>query len=165
MAGGPWAAEGRRSGAPEASSPAALARMRRQGRRDTKPELAIRRLLHARGLRYRVDLAPLVGIRRRADIVFTRAKVAVYVDGCFWHGCPLHATKPKANAEWWAEKLSANQARDRTTDRQLLDAGWTVLRFWEHEDAAAVADIVDRSVRSVPAQVDLRPPTVPGGNW
>ncbi|MFF2271738.1 very short patch repair endonuclease [Agromyces sp. NPDC058136] len=117
-------------------------------RRDTKTELAVRRLLHARGLRYRVDLAPLPSLRRRrADIVFTRAKVAVFIDGCFWHGCPEHATNPKQNADYWGPKLAANIARDRNTDTQLRAADWTVLRFWEHEDAERVAATIEAAVR------------------
>src|SRR4051812_22101064 len=102
--------------APASSSPAVSARMSRQRRRDTAPEIALRRLLHARGLRFRVDAKPLAGLRRRADIVFTRARVAVFVDGCFWHGCPVHGTLPVANRQWWAAKLDANAARDRNTD-------------------------------------------------
>ncbi len=85
-------------------------------------------------------------MRRRADIVFTRAKLAVYVDGCFWHGCPLHRTTPKANRDWWADKLAANETRDRATDRQLRDFGWNVLRFWEHQTPAEVADMVAAAV-------------------
>jgi DNA mismatch endonuclease (patch repair protein) len=119
--------------------------MERQQRRDTKPELAIRRAVWRSGLRYLVDIAPIPG-RRRADLVFTRAKVAVYVDGCFWHSCPLHATIPKSNREWWTEKLAANVARDRNTDAVLAERGWTVVRVWEHEDvdiaAAHVATVV-----------------------
>lgn len=108
--------------------------MKRQATSDTKPELAIRRLVHAAGLRYRVDAPlPVKGLRRRADMVFAGPKVAVFVDGCFWHSCPVHATKPKANAGWWAEKLAANVERDRDTDRVLGEMGWTVLRVWEHE--------------------------------
>lgn len=107
--------------------------------RDTAPELAVRRLLHAAGLRYRVDYAPLGG-RRGADIVFTRRRVAVFIDGCFWHGCPEHATAPKTNAGYWGPKLERNIVRDRETDASLLDAGWRVLRFWGHEPATAVAD-------------------------
>lgn len=107
--------------------------------RDITPELAVRRLLHAAGLRYRVDYAPLGG-RRRADIVFTRRRIAVFIDGCFWHGCPEHATAPKTNAGYWGPKLERNTVRDRETDASLLDAGWLVLRFWEHEPATAVAD-------------------------
>ncbi len=109
--------------------------MQQQGRRDTAPELALRRELWRRGLRYRVDVAPIRG-RRRADVVFTRAKVAVYVDGCFWHRCPLHATTPRSNQEWWTAKLDANVARDRATDEELSAAGWTVVRVWEHEELA-----------------------------
>lgn len=115
-------------------------------RRDTGPELAVRTLLHAVGLRYRVDFAPLGG-RRRADIVFTRAKVAVFIDGCFWHGCPLHATYPKRNSEYWLPKLRRNTERDRETDQSLLSAGWTVVRFWEHEDPGDVARQVEHLIR------------------
>lgn len=122
--------------------------MERQGRRDTKPELAVRRAVWRRGLRYRVDVPPLRGTRRRADMVFTRVRVAVFIDGCFWHGCPEHATAPKANAEWWAEKLSANVRRDRDTDARLGEAGWLVVRIWEHEDAEEAAERVERVVRS-----------------
>lgn len=87
-------------------------------------------------------------MRRRADIVFTRAKVAVYVDGCFWHSCPDHATVPKANRDWWIEKLAANVRRDRDTDERLHSAGWEVVRVWEHEDASQAADEVERIVRA-----------------
>lgn len=120
--------------------------MERQGRRDTAAELAVRRAVHARGLRYRVDRSPLKGLRSRADLVFGPTKVAVYVDGCFWHGCPAHATEPKNNAEWWREKLSANKERDLRANESLTAAGWLVLRFWEHEDPDAVADQIERAV-------------------
>jgi DNA mismatch endonuclease (patch repair protein) len=122
------------------------ARLSKQRRRDTKPELALRRALHAQGLRYFVDRAPLKGLRRRADVVFPRRKVAVYVDGCFWHSCPLHATFPRNNAQWWKDKLAANVVRDRDTDRQLHDAGWTVVRIWEHEDPEEAARTVVAAV-------------------
>ncbi|MFD1574250.1 very short patch repair endonuclease [Agromyces cerinus subsp. nitratus] len=115
-------------------------------RRDTTTELAVRRLLHARGLRYRVDYAPVAELRRRADIVFTRARIAVFLDGCFWHGCPEHATHPKRNAEYWGPKLAANIERDRDTDRRLEEAGWRVLRFWEHEAPSAVADRISTAL-------------------
>ncbi|WP_225831839.1 very short patch repair endonuclease [Streptomyces sp. NK08204] len=107
--------------------------MSRQASKDTNAELAVRRMLHAAGLRYRVEY-PVPGMaRRRIDVAFTRAKVAVLIDGCFWHGCPEHATQPKANAEWWRQKLARNMARDRETTEHLTAQGWTVLRFWEHE--------------------------------
>jgi len=125
---------------------ATSARMSRQRRTGTAPELALRRELHRRGLRYFVDRAPIRGQRRRADVVFPRRKVAVYVDGCFWHRCPQHATNPKNNAEWWAAKLAGNVARDRTTDQTLHAAGWQVVRIWEHEDAAAAADRVQAAL-------------------
>lgn len=131
---------------PMASSPASLRRMKRQGRRDTRPEMSLRRELWRRGLRYRVDTPPLPGLRRRADVVFARARVAVFVDGCFWHLCPDHATAPKANSAWWSAKLGANVARDRDTDRRLAEDGWTVLRIWEHESVVDAADRVERAV-------------------
>ena len=126
-------------GRPAASGPAAQLRMDSQRRRDTRPELALRRALWRRGLRFRVDRPPLPMLRRRADIVFGPAQVAVFVDGCFWHGCPVHATEPKANSAWWAAKLAANEARDRDTDRRLSAAGWTVVRIWEHDDPEEAA--------------------------
>ncbi|MDF3305043.1 very short patch repair endonuclease [Rhodococcus sp. T2V] len=130
-----------------ATDPATSARMRAQRRRDTAPELALRRELHRRGARYYVDRAPMKGVRRRADLVFPRRKVAVYVDGCFWHSCPQHATFPKNNAQWWAEKLAGNVTRDRDTDSTLTDAGWTVVRIWEHENPVAAADRVQAALR------------------
>ncbi|MBD8024865.1 very short patch repair endonuclease [Microbacterium gallinarum] len=116
-------------------------------RRDTSTELAVRRELHSRGLRYRVDFAPVPGIRRRADITFTRARVAVFIDGCFWHGCPLHGTSPRQNADYWGPKLAANIERDRDTDRHLEDAGWRVMRFWEHQAPRETADQIEAAVR------------------
>lgn len=110
--------------------------------RDTAPELALRHLLHRRGLRYRLDDVPEPTVRCRADIVFRRARVAVFVDGCFWHRCPIHATAPKANAEYWAAKFDRNVARDRRNDAALAAAGWTVVRVWEHEDPRQAADRV-----------------------
>lgn len=110
--------------------------------RDTKPELGLRRELHRRGLRYRVDVAPLPGLRRRADVVFARRKVAVFVDGCFWHRCPDHGTDPKNNSDWWRAKLDRNVERDRDTDAALRAAGWHVARVWEHEDMAAAATTI-----------------------
>jgi len=109
---------------------------------ESRPERALRSLLHSRGLRFRKHAPPVPGLRCRADIVFTRARVAVFVDGCFWHRCPQHASSPKANAEWWRTKLDANVARDRRNDAILADAGWTVVRVWEHEEIERMADCV-----------------------
>lgn len=136
-----------RAGRPTTDA-ATSARMARQRRSGTKPELALRKELHRRGLRYFVDRAPIRGQRRRADLVFPRLRVAVYVDGCFWHRCPQHATDPRNNGEWWAAKLAGNVARDRATDTALTEAGWQVIRVWEHEDAVAAADRVQAALRS-----------------
>lgn len=111
--------------------------MQRTGRRDTSCEMAVRSAVHRRGLRYRVDHPLPMLRRRRADLLFPRARVAVFVDGCFWHGCPEHASSPKSNGDWWRRKLETNVARDRDTDRVLAEADWLVLRFWEHEDPEA----------------------------
>lgn len=121
--------------------------MSKLGRRDTLPERAIRSELHRRGFRFRVDRPPLPGLRSRADIVFGPARVAVYVDGCFWHSCPEHGTRPKANAAWWERKLDRNRERDRETDRVLREHGWEVVRIWEHEDPVASAERVEVTVR------------------
>ncbi|PPK70468.1 very short patch repair endonuclease [Actinokineospora auranticolor] len=123
-------------------------RMSRQRARDTGTEIALRRALHALGLRYRVHRRPVTGVRREADVVFTRAKVAVFVDGCFWHGCPDHATWPKRNADFWRTKIETNRRRDQDTDTRLDDAGWLAVRVWEHEDPAAAALRVHEAVRS-----------------
>jgi DNA mismatch endonuclease (patch repair protein) len=128
--------------APGASSEEARKRMQANRGRDTAPELALRRELHRRGFRYRVDRAPLSSLRCRADLVFGRQKVAVFVDGCFWHGCPHHRSLPKANRDWWKSKIAATIARDRRNDAVLLKAGWVVVRVWEHEEVDAAADRV-----------------------
>lgn len=121
--------------------------MRANRSRDTKPELAVRRILHARGLRYRVAYRPLADVRRTADLAFTRQKLAVFIDGCFWHSCPEHFWAPKTNTEYWQPKIAANARRDADTTERLTQAGWTVLRVWEHEDPVAVADKVQAAVR------------------
>ncbi|MGV8979180.1 MAG: very short patch repair endonuclease [Cellulomonas sp.] len=136
-----------------ASSDAARRSMQSNRSRDTAPELALRHHLHARRLRYRVAYPPIPSLRRTADIAFTRARVAVFVDGCFWHGCPEHYRAPTLNAEYWAPKVARNQARDTDTTAQLRAAGWTVLRYWEHEDPWTVADMVEAVVRG---KADLR---------
>ena len=129
-----------------ASSPGVRRCMQANKGRDTKPELALRRAVHALGLRYRVSTRPLPQVRRTADLTFTRAKVAVFLDGCFWHGCPDHHTKSATNSEFWAEKVRRNRERDQETDRLLGEAGWSVVRIWEHESpeegAARVAQVV-----------------------
>ncbi|MDJ1137336.1 very short patch repair endonuclease [Streptomyces iconiensis] len=123
--------------------------MSRQGRRDTAPELAVRRLLHAAGLRYRLQRRVPGMARRTIDITFPGPKIAVFIDGCFWHGCPTHATSPKANAAWWRTKLDKNVARDLETTAHLESLGWTVLRFWEHEAPDEIAVRVRGAVTGV----------------
>src|SRR4051812_7951114 len=118
---------------PVPTSAAVSAAMRANRKRDTGPELALRSALHRCGLRYRVGLQIVVGeLRVVPDIVFTRAKVAVFVDGCWWHQCPEHANAPRANADYWIPKLASNVVRDRMVNAALRDASWTVIRIWEH---------------------------------
>lgn len=136
---------------PLASSAGVRARMARQRRRDTAAELSVRRIIHSRGVRYRVDMAPEPGMRCKADLVWRGLRLAVFIDGCFWHGCPVHATRPKANEAWWAQKLDGNVQRDRRTDARLRELGWTVLRFWEHEDPNRVADEICLKLASLRA--------------
>jgi len=130
-----------------ASSPGVRASMRSNKGRDTKPELALRSAVHALGLRYRVNARPLKGVRRTADLLFSRARVAVFLDGCFWHGCPEHHTVAKTNGDFWAQKVSDNRRRDRDTDAKLAEAGWRSVRIWEHEDPAEAARRVREAVR------------------
>lgn len=122
--------------------------MRSNKGRDTRPELALRRAVHAQGLRYRVSVRPLPKTRRTADMVFTRTKVAVFMDGCFWHGCPDHHTLAATNTGFWAEKVRRTRERDAETDRLLHQAGWLVIRVWEHEDPDAAAVLVAERVRA-----------------
>ena len=123
-------------------------RMRATRQRDTPAEIALRRALHAQGLRFRVDY-PVLG-RRRADVAFPRHRIAVFVDGCFWHGCPLHGTAPKSNSDWWRDKLEANKRRDEDTNRRLTEQGWTVVRSWEHEDSATTAARIGKLIGAAP---------------
>ena len=122
------------------------ARMSKQRSKDTEPELALRRVLHAMGLRFFVHRRPLRELRRTADIVFPRAKVAVFVDGCFWHGCEEHGNVPTVNGWYWRDKIVRNRERDADTDQVLGQRGWRAVRVWEHEDvdtaAARVRDAV-----------------------
>jgi DNA mismatch endonuclease (patch repair protein) len=122
--------------------------MSRLPRKDTKPELGLRRLLFGRGFRYRLHTRVPGMPRRTVDIAFTRAKVAVFIDGCFWHGCPDHGMVPKNNREWWILKLDGNRARDEDTSQQLRNHGWHVIRFWTHESPDAMAEVVAAAVRS-----------------
>jgi DNA mismatch endonuclease (patch repair protein) len=115
-------------------------RMRAQRTKDTESERLLRSALHRRGLRYRIDQKLPFVPRKTFDVVFPRQKVAVLIDGCFWHGCPLHATWPKANKEWWENKLNENRARDQRTNEALIANGWTVVRVWEHVDAEVAAE-------------------------
>lgn len=126
--------------------------MSRQATRDTRPELMLRRELHRRGLRYRVNRRPVPNLARTADVVFPRARVAVFVDGCFWHRCPVHGAIPKSNTDWWITKFEATVRRDRDTEERLRDDGWEVLRFWEHADMIEAAATVEEAVRESAAR-------------
>ena len=119
--------------------------MRSNRSRDTKPEMAVRSAVHRRGIRFRVSARPQPELARTADLVLRKSRIAVFVDGCFWHGCPDHHTQPAANARFWADKIARNVERDAETTAYLRQAGWTVLRFWEHEDPEDVADQVQRA--------------------
>ena len=135
---------------PGASRDDIRARMSRLSRRDNGPEMAVRRLLTAAGLRYRVAYR-IPGQRRRTiDIAVPRCKLAAYIDGCFWHSCPEHFHLPRANADWWVQKMAMNRARDAASTAQLEALGWTVLRFWEHEPPAEVASTIIAAARYRP---------------
>ncbi|MGY4768939.1 DNA mismatch endonuclease Vsr [Kribbella sp. CWNU-51] len=138
---------------PAPSSAAVRDRFRRQRTRDTAPEVALRRQLYRQGLRYRVDYRPLRQHRWKVDVAFVGLRVAVYVDGCFWHSCPDHGLKPKSNSKWWREKLVHNVLRDRRADAALGEAGWEVVRVWEHEDPVVAARRVCEVVRTRKDQV------------
>jgi len=132
-----------------ASSPGVRRRMQQQRVRDTAPELALRRELHRRGRRYRVDVPIVPGTRRRVDIAFTKARVAIFVDGCFWHGCPEHGQRAHNVNEWyWPEKIAGNRQRDADTAARLRAAGWAVVRIWEHDDPEQAAALIGHQVDS-----------------
>ncbi|MEU3452870.1 very short patch repair endonuclease [Micromonospora sp. NPDC006766] len=120
--------------------------MRANKARDTGPERRLRSLLHKAGMRYRVSARPLPSLRRTADVVFFTARVAVFVDGCYWHGCPEHYRPARANDQFWRQKIEGNRSRDRETDQLLADAGWIVIRIWEHEDLTKAAERVQGAV-------------------
>jgi len=143
-----------------ASSNAVSRRMAATRGKDNPREREIRSALHLRGLRFRIHYGGIPGTRRSIDIAFTRVRLAILCDGCFWHGCPIHATVPKANREWWIEKISTNKARDRDTDERLVGGGWRVLRIWEHvpiDDAVeSILAHLRELNRSSPANVRKR---------
>lgn len=144
---------GARAPYPVPSSPAAAAVARANQRTGTGPELALRSELHRRGLRFRVDFPLEIGRRVRPDIVFTKVKVAVFVDGCFWHSCPIHGSISKSNVDYWAPKPERNRRRDAEVDEVLAAAGWSVLRAWEHEEVSAVAGAIEDELRQRRASV------------
>ena len=118
--------------------------VRREG---TGAELTLRDALDSYDLTYEVDAQPLPDLRRRADMLFRREKIAVFVDGCFWHSCPIHGSQAKSNARFWAEKIERNVERDRDTDRRLTAASWNVIRIWEHEDPLKAAETIESLIR------------------
>ena len=118
------------------------------GQRDTAPEIAVRSELHRRGLRFRVHCQPEPRMRTKADVVFRSKRVCVYIDGCFWHGCPEHGTVPVSNREFWETKIKRNRERDQEVSRQLRECGWTVVRIWEHEDPISAAERIELLVAS-----------------
>lgn len=128
------------------TDPTVIRRYSHLAREDTSPELALRRELFSRGLRYRVHYKVPGLPRRKVDIAFTRKKIAVQVDGCFWHGCPEHGVVPGRNSDWWKWKIERNKARDRDTDQKLADLGWKVLHVWEHADPIAAAATIEHSL-------------------
>jgi DNA mismatch endonuclease, patch repair protein len=144
---------GRSEAYPAPSSSAVSAVMRGNRKRDTAPELAVRRALHARGLRYRVNaLINLAAGRVRPDVVFPVERLVLFIDGCFWHGCPSHGTQPRANSAYWTSKIARNKERDLGNDALLKEAGWAVIRAWEHEPPSRVATRVQRSLRALNKQ-------------
>ena len=135
---------------PLPTSAKASAVMRANVRTDTRPEKRLRSELHRMGLRFRKDypIRGLGGRPVRPDIVFTRAQVAVFVDGCFWHRCPIHGSVPRSNTDYWGPKLARNVERDHEVDARLEAAGWDIVRVWEHEDAPDAADQIAQLVRA-----------------
>lgn len=134
--------------APPASSAATRRVMQGNARAETSPERYLRSALHGQGLRFRKNFSPVPGMRCRVDVVFTAARLAVFVDGCFWHSCPAHGNAPRTNGDWWRRKLAANVERDHRNTAQLTEAGWTVLRLWEHEPVPTMVDRVTDALRT-----------------
>lgn len=140
---------------PAPANPAVSAQMQRMPTRNTKPEVALRRELHSRGIRFRIHGA----LPGRPDVVLVRPRVAVFVDGCFWHGCPQHGALPRNNREWWIKKLDATRARDGRKDADLAALGWSVVHVWEHEDPVVAATELERRwSASAPERVTRSPP-------
>jgi len=133
-----------------------MAKVRQKG---TDAEVALRRELYRMGLRYRIDYQLLRQPRRVADVAFPGRRIAIFVDGCFWHGCPEHVTWPKRNAEFWRQKIEANRRRDEDTNERLASLGWTVLRFWEHESPIEAAATVAHVVAMVDAKHGVKSAT------
>ena len=131
--------------------------MRANRWRNTSPEVTVRSILHGRGRRFRTRFTIRLAGRRwtQPDVVFTRHKIAVFIDGCFWHRCPDHGTTPRSNSGYWGPKLDRNVARDRDTDCQLSDLGWTVIRMWEHDDPSTIADLVEEALDAAPLSTSL----------
>ncbi|MGH7720091.1 MAG: very short patch repair endonuclease [Gemmatimonadaceae bacterium] len=138
---------------PHPTSRNVAAVMRGNRKADTRPELRVRSLLHRRGYRFRKDFRiDLPGVRVRADIAFPRHRLAIFIDGCFWHGCPEHGNLPRANAQYWLPKLKRNSERDRRVDARLGEEGWTVVRIWEHVDPQESVARIVRAVGGAPAE-------------
>lgn len=131
-----------------ASTPAVRRTMQGNRRRDTTIELAVRRRIHRQGLRYRVEWRLPFDRRRTADIVFPRTRLVVFIDGCYWHGCPEHYKEPGTNSDYWKRKITGNMVRDRETTLMLEQGGWRVLRYWEHLGADEIAELVINAVRA-----------------
>lgn len=115
-------------------------------RRDTAPELALRSALHARGWRFRVQYPVPGAARRSIDVAFTKRRIAIFVDGCFWHGCPIHGSSPSTNSSYWSEKIVRNKNRDSDTNTLLSEAGWLTIRIWEHTAVAEALQLVERAL-------------------
>ncbi|MEU1517209.1 very short patch repair endonuclease [Streptomyces sp. NPDC005811] len=149
----------------KASSTAVRAVMTANRSRDTKPERQLRSLLHRQGLRYRVDARPIGTLRRTADLVFLKARVAVFVDGCYWHGCPEHYRPAVKRSHWWQEKIEGNRARDADTNARLREQGWTVVRVWEHEaPEVAAAEVISALERCSGTSEGRVPASSPRGS-
>jgi len=140
-----------RKRAPSASTPLVRRVMRSVRRQDTDAEVQLRKLIFRCGLRYRLNAFPVLTIRCKADVVFRSARVCIFIDGCYWHGCPRHFRAPKTNTGWWTEKIADNRLRDRRQSRMLRRHGWVVLRFWEHEVRRNADRCVQQIVRAIRA--------------